>query len=129
MINSTSFAPIQSTTSNQMSSIMPMNKSVVVIDGKEYPVISVPDNDPTKCTFAQTYKSVVIIDGKQYEVETVRDNFACDKTKQVVVVDGQQYDVKSQSEASMDKMAESIKGLIFNQDAKTNQDSTISYMA
>ena len=60
MINSTSFAPTQGVAS-QMSSIMPMKKSVVVIDGKKYPVITVPDNKLGVCSFAPMYKEVVII--------------------------------------------------------------------
>lgn len=124
MVNSTSFAPTQSV-SSQMSSIMPMKKSVVVIDGKQYPVITVPDNKPGVCSFAPMYKQVVVIDGKQYDVQTVSDNIACDKTKEVVVVDGKQYDVKNGSTGILG----GIGGFNFDPSARINKDSTMSFVA
>ena len=141
MINSASIAPIQGAQHGQMSSIMPMNNSVVVIDGKQYPVITVPNNKPGACSFAPMYKQVVIIDGKQYPVQSVQDNFACDKTKDVVVVDGKQYDVQNQSVNGLGGIGGiggigEIGGILgnigtfnFNPNARVNEDATISYMA
>lgn len=138
MINSASIAPIQGAQHGQMSSIMPTKKSVVVIDGKQYPVITVPDNKPGVCSYAPMYKQVVIIDGKQYDVQSVQDNFACDKTKDVVVVDGKQYDVQNQSVNGLGGVGGigEIGGILgnigtfnFNPNARVNEDATISYMA
>lgn len=68
------------------------NKTVV-IDGQEYDVVQVQDNNSMLKTLAPQYKEVVIIDGEQYDVQTVPDR-GCGMTKEIVVVDGKQYDVK-----------------------------------
>lgn len=129
MINSTSFAPIKGAQNSKMSSIMPMDQSVVIIDGKQYPVITVQDNKPGVCSYAPMYKQVVIIDGKQYDVQTVQDPLACDKTKNVVIVDGEQYDVQNKSMNDIGGILGNIGTFKFDPSARINKDSTISYMA
>ncbi len=129
MINSTSFAPMQGAQLGQMSSIMPMNQSSVVIDGKEYPVITVQDKKPGVFSYAPMYKQVVIIDGKQYDVQTVQDPLACDKTKNVVIIDGEQHDVQNKSMNDFGGILGNIGTFKFDPSARTNKDSTISYMA
>ena len=123
MINAANFTPSINSTNNMTNSVAPVKKKYVVIDGQQYPVEKVQDNNPLVKTFLPSYKEVVTINGQQYDVTEVPDSIACDKTKQVVVVDGQQYDVKNTNSLNLEG------GFTFNPNTRVNPDSKISYMA
>lgn len=122
MINTTNFTPSISANNGLTNSIAPVEKKYVTIDGQQYPVEKVQDNN-NKYSVMPTYKEVVVIDGKQYDVNEVSDPLVCDGKKQVVVVDGQQYDVENTNKINLNG------GFTFNPNARINADSTMSYMA
>lgn len=75
------------------NSFAPMRKSVY-IDGKEYPVRKVPDNNPTRTSVAPIMKECIFVNGKRYDVKTTNNPLTCDGNCQVVVVDGKKYNVR-----------------------------------
>ncbi len=122
MINAANFTPSISANNGLTNSIAPVEKKYVTINGQQYPVEKVQDNN-NKYSVMPTYKEVVVIDGKQYDVNEVSDPLVCDGKKQVVVVDGQQYDVENTNKINLNG------GFTFNPNARINADSTMSYMA
>ena len=122
MINAANFTPSITANNGLTNSIAPVEKKYVTINGQQYPVEKVQDNN-NKYSVMPTYKEVVVIDGKQYDVNEVSDPLVCDGKKQVVVVDGQQYDVENTNKINLNG------GFTFNPNARINADSTMSYMA
>lgn len=122
MVNAANFTTSIPANNGLTNSIAPVEKKYVTINGQQYPVEKVQDNN-NKYSVMPTYKEVVVIDGKQYDVNEVSDPLVCDGKKQVVVVDGQQYDVENTNKINLNG------GFTFNPNARINADSTMSYMA
>lgn len=127
MINVANFTPSISANNGLTNSIAPVEKKYVTINGQQYPVEKVQDNN-NKYSVMPTYKEVVVIDGQQYDVEKVQDNnpligSIMPTYKEIVVVDGQQYDVENTNKINLNG------GFTFNPNARINADSTMSYMA
>ncbi len=80
--------------SNSLTGSNFAKRDYVVVDGKPYSVQRRPYHEPGVSTLAPVDRDVVVIKGKEYPVKEVSDMSACDKTKDVVVIDGKEYDVK-----------------------------------
>ena len=82
----TSIVPRSQNSLIQVPIISERENKKIIIDGKDYNVITVPDNDFPGCSIAQRYKEVVIVDGKQYDVKKGYESG--DMEVEYVVVDG-----------------------------------------
>ena len=80
------------------SSIMSKAQRFVTVDGKDYAVKRTQYKNPLISSIVPIYKDAVVVNGTKHYVTKVPSLISTDKTKDIVIINGKSYDVHQKND-------------------------------